>query len=101
MDLGLSGKRAAVAAASGGLGFATAEALALEGARVVICGRDAGRIEDAAARIGHGCIPLVSDVSDAAGGAAFVAAATEALGGLDIVVANAGGPPPGNFESTS
>ena len=66
----------------------------------MICGRDRGRIEAAAAEIGHGCIGLVHDVSDAAGGAAFVAAATEALGGLDIVVANGGGPPPGTFAST-
>lgn len=100
MDLGLQGRRAAVAAASGGLGFASAKALADEGARVVICGRDRGRIEAAAAEIGHGCIGVVRDVSDAAGGAAFVAAATEALGGLDIVVANGGGPPPGTFAST-
>lgn len=100
MDLGLSGRRAAVAAASGGLGFASAAALAADGAQVVICGRDRGRIDDAAARIGNGCIGLVQDVADAAGGAAFVAAATEALGGLDIVVANGGGPPAGTFAST-
>jgi 3-oxoacyl-[acyl-carrier protein] reductase len=100
MDLGLHGRRAAVAAASGGLGFASAKSLADEGVRVVICGRDHGRIEAAATEIGHGCIGLVHDVSDAAGGAAFVAAATEALGGLDIVVANGGGPPPGTFAST-
>ena len=100
MDLGLTGRRAAVAASSAGLGFASAAALANEGAQVVICGRDRARIDDAAARIGHGCIALVHDVRDAAGGAAFVAAATEALGGLDIVVANAGGPPPGTFAST-
>jgi 3-oxoacyl-[acyl-carrier protein] reductase len=100
MDLGLQGRRAAVAAASAGLGFASAAALAAEGARVVICGRDRARIDDAAARIGHGCVPLVQDVSDARGGEAFVAAATEALGGLDIVVANGGGPAPGTFAST-
>lgn len=100
MDLGLSGRRAAVAAASGGLGFSTASALAAEGARVAICGRDKGRIDDAAARIGRGCVALVCDVSDAHGGAAFIAAATEALGGLDIAVANSGGPPPGNFANT-
>lgn len=100
MDLGLQGRRAAVAAASGGLGYASAKSLADEGVRVVICGRDRGRIEAAAAEIGNGCIGLVHDVSDAAGGAGFVAAATEALGGLDIVVANGGGPPPGTFAST-
>jgi 3-oxoacyl-[acyl-carrier protein] reductase len=101
MDLGLTGRRAAVAAASGGLGYASAAALAAEGAHVVICGRDRARIDDAAARIGNGCIALVHDVSDAAGGAAFIAAASEALGGVDIVVANAGGPPAGTFASTA
>lgn len=100
MELGLHGRRAAVAAASGGLGFASAAALTAEGARVVICGRDLGRIEAAAAQIGHGCIGLVQDVADAAGGASFVAAASEALGGLDIVVANGGGPAAGNFAAT-
>ncbi len=100
MDLGIEGKRAAVAAASGGLGFGSAKALADEGAQVAICGRDRARIDDAAARIGPNATPLVCDVGDAAGGAAFVAAATEALGGLDILVTNAGGPPPGNFAQT-
>ncbi len=100
MDLGISGKRAAVAAASSGLGFASAAALAAEGVAVAICGRDRGRITDAAARVGNGCVPLVCDVSTAAGGQAFIASAAEALGGVDIVVANAGGPPPGTFAST-
>jgi 3-oxoacyl-[acyl-carrier protein] reductase len=100
MDLGLTGRRAAVAAASQGLGFETARALAAEGVRVAICGRDKGRIEDAAAIIGDGAVPLVFDVGDAQGGAAFVDTARDALGGVDILVTNAGGPPPGNFEST-
>lgn len=101
MDLGISRRRAAVAAASGGLGFASAKALADEGVAVAICGRDRHRIDEAAERIGHGCIPLVCDVANAAGGAAFVNQAREALGGLDIVVANAGGPPAGTFDSTA
>jgi 3-oxoacyl-[acyl-carrier protein] reductase len=100
MDLGIAGKRAAVAAASGGLGLASAQALAAEGVHVAICGRDQARIEAAATEIGHGCIPLVCDVGDAEGGAAFVEAATAALGGIDILVANGGGPPAGNFAST-
>ena len=101
MELGISGRRAAVAAASSGLGLGTAKALHAEGAMVAICGRDRVRIEDAAAAIGPGCTPLVCDVSDAAGGEEFVAAANEALGGVDILVTNAGGPPPGNFASTA
>ena len=100
MDLGLKGRCAAVAAASGGLGYASAAALASEGAHVAICGRDKGRIEEAAARIGQGCVPLVCDVSDARGGAAFIEEATEALGRIDVAVANSGGPPAGNFANT-
>ena len=66
MNLGITGKRAAVAAASKGLGFGTAAALAAEGVHVAICGRDRERIEAAAQQIGHGCIPLVADVSHSA-----------------------------------
>ena len=95
MDLGITGKRAAVAAASSGLGLASAKALAAEGVRVAICGRDKARLDVAAAEIGRDCVALVADVSDAAGGASFVAAAGEALGGVDILVTNAGGPPAG------
>jgi len=101
MELGIAGKRAAVAAASAGLGLGSAKALAAEGARVAICGRDRARIEAAAATVGGECIPLVCDVGDAAGGAEFVAAANDVLGGIDILVTNAGGPPPGNFASTA
>jgi 3-oxoacyl-[acyl-carrier protein] reductase len=54
MDLGISGKRAAVAAASAGLGYACAKALAEDGVHVAICGRDADRINAAAASIGNG-----------------------------------------------
>src|SRR6185503_1884751 len=81
MDLGISGRRAAVAAASSGLGLAVARALAAEGVHVAICGRDRARVEAAAGEVGHDCVGLALDVGDAAGGAAFVAAATEALGG--------------------
>jgi 3-oxoacyl-[acyl-carrier protein] reductase len=90
-----------VAGASAGLGYGTAKALAQAGAQVAICGRDQARVADAAARIGHGCVPLVCDVADAEGGARFVAMANEALGGVDILVPNAGGPPPGTFASTA
>jgi 3-oxoacyl-[acyl-carrier protein] reductase len=99
MDLGIAGRRAAVAAASRGLGFATAAALAAEGAHVAICGRDRARVEEAAARIGAGCVPLVADVGHTDGALGFVRDATDALGGVDILVANAGGPPSGDFAS--
>jgi 3-oxoacyl-[acyl-carrier protein] reductase len=97
MDLGIAGKRAAVAAASKGLGFAAAQALAAEGVRVAICGRDRETLDAAAARIGAGVVPVVADVGSIAGATGFVDAARAALGGIDILVPNAGGPPAGDF----
>jgi 3-oxoacyl-[acyl-carrier protein] reductase len=99
MDLGIAGRTAAVAGASSGLGFAAARALAAEGVKVAVCGRDRERIDAAAARI-DGAVPLVADVSTAEGATGFVEAAAEALGQVDILVPNAGGPPPGTFAST-
>ena len=100
MDLGLTGRRAAVAAASSGLGLGSAKALAAEGVHVAICGRDEERLEAAALEVGHDCVPIVADVSTADGATGFVEAARVALGGVDILVPNAGGPPPGDFEHT-
>lgn len=76
-------------------------ALAAEGAHVAICGRDPDRVTEAAEIVGHECVPIVADVATAEGSAGFVAAAIEALGAVDILVTNAGGPPPGNFATTS
>jgi 3-oxoacyl-[acyl-carrier protein] reductase len=101
VDLGIAGRTAAVAAASAGLGFWSASALAEEGVRVAICGRDRGRVDEAVTRIGHDAVGLVADVGTAEGATGFVHAATEALDHLDIVVTNAGGPPPGTFASTA
>lgn len=97
MDLGVTGRRAAVAAATGGLGYATAAALLAEGARVTICGSDAGRARAAAARLGPGAGWLVADLSDPDGSERFVREAQAAMGGVDILVTNAPGPPPGTF----
>ncbi len=99
MDLGIAGRRAAVAASSRGLGFATAQALAAEGVEVAVCGRDAETVGAAAERIG--AVPIVADVSTADGAAGFVRAARASLGGIDILVANAGGPPPGAWADVS
>jgi 3-oxoacyl-[acyl-carrier protein] reductase len=101
MDLGIAGRRAAVAAASKGLGLSVAQALAGEGVRVAICGRRADAIEAAAARIGSAAVPIVADVSSSAGAAQFVRDARAALGGVDILIANAGGPPAGNFAAVT
>lgn len=100
MDLGVEGRTAAVAAASTGLGFAAAAALAAEGVRVAICSRDRVRIEEAASRIAGYCVPIVADMASAEGGSAFVQQAETELGQVDILIANAGGPPPGTFAST-
>jgi len=99
VHLGLNGRRAAVAAASRGLGFACAQALAAEGVAVAVCGRSEERITKAAARLGNGAVPLVADVADPDEARRFVAQAREALGGLDILITNAGGPPPGTFAT--
>jgi 3-oxoacyl-[acyl-carrier protein] reductase len=100
MNLGIEGRRAAVAAASSGLGLATAKALAEEGVTVAICSRTQERIDVAAEEIGPLAVPLVADVSTEEGAAGFVQQAQQALGGIDILICNGGGPPPGNFTST-
>ncbi|HEV2993048.1 MAG TPA: SDR family oxidoreductase, partial [Acidimicrobiia bacterium] len=76
-----------------------AAALAREGARVAICGRDAAAVE-AAAR-DDGLVPIVADVSDPDEASGFVRDARAALGGVDVLVANAGGPRPGGFADVS
>jgi 3-oxoacyl-[acyl-carrier protein] reductase len=104
MDLGISGKRAAVAAASAGLGLASAQALAAAGVRVVICGRTQERVDTALATLppvdGGDHVALAADVGSIEGATAFAERAADELGGIDILVPNAGGPPPGNFAST-
>lgn len=102
MDLGLRGKSAAVMAASDGLGRACATALAREGADVAICARREDVLRATAKEIadasGSRVVPIVADVSRASDVERFVNAAAADLRGLDILVVNAGGPPPGAFE---
>lgn len=97
MDLGLKDRRALVTAASKGLGRACAEALAAEGARVFISSRDPATIESTGKAI-KAAGWAAADVSQDVEG--LVEQARAKLGGLDILVVNAGGPPPGTFEST-
>jgi len=100
VDLGIAGRNALIAASSAGLGYATAAALSEAGCMTVLSGRNQERLEDAARSI-PGSIPIVSDVSNAEGASILVTQAEEALGaGIDILVTNAGGPPPGNFSTT-
>jgi 3-oxoacyl-[acyl-carrier protein] reductase len=96
VDLGLRGKRTLVGGGGSGLGGGVARVLAQEGARVVIVGRTAARLEAMAAEIGSGW--LAADLSTAEGPAATIAGAVDQLGGLDLLVANTGGPPGGTFE---
>ncbi len=100
MDLGIGGKRAAVAAATGGLGYACAQALVAEGAEVMICGSDPGRAEAAAARLGGGTRWTVADLSAPPEAERFVTAVADALGGVDILIVNGPGPAPGTAMAT-
>ena len=99
VDLGLDGRQALVTAASKGLGRACAAALSAEGAKVFISSRDAASIESAGKAIGAAGWQA-ADVSKAGDLEALVTAALAKLGGLDILVVNAGGPPPGTFQTT-
>ncbi len=101
MELGIAGRRAAVAGASSGLGLATARALAREGVQVAICGRDRARLDAALASLPPGVVAIEADVGTPDGATAFVEAAVDALGGVDILVPNSGGPPAGTFASTA
>ena len=93
MDLGLTGRRALVLGSTGGLGLAVATALAHEGARVVLCGRRGERARELAAAL-PGAAGLAVDLTrDGVDG--LVADAEAAIGPLDVVVLNSGGPPPG------
>jgi 3-oxoacyl-[acyl-carrier protein] reductase len=101
MDLGIRGRRAAVAAGSAGLGLGVARWLAAEGCAVAICGRSPHRFEAALPSLGDGAVAIEADLSDPEEAERFAAEAATQLGGpLDIVVANAGGPPPGSASAT-
>jgi 3-oxoacyl-[acyl-carrier protein] reductase len=99
MDLGLRDARALVTGGSGGLGAAVAAALSGEGARLAVCARDSARLKETADSIG--AVAVAADLSAADGPSAAVAAAVDALGGLDLLLVNMGGPPPGRFEDLS
>jgi 3-oxoacyl-[acyl-carrier protein] reductase len=101
MDLGIAGRKAAVAAASQGLGFGTARALVEAGVQVAICARRRDAVEAAVAKLGGGAVGIVADLGTPEGATGFVDAARDALGGVDILVPNAGGPPPATFESAT
>ena len=102
MELGLKGRPALVAAASRGLGKACAQSLAAEGASVGICARDAGALEatrdEIAERTGATVVAIPADLSQEEDAVRFVREGSEALGGCQVLVTNAGGPPTGTLE---
>ena len=102
MNLGLTGKAAVVAGSTKGIGRATAFGLAKEGMRVVVSGRDQARADAVASEIasqtGVDVFGVAADVSTAAGAKKLIAEANAAMGGVDVLVTNAGGPPPGGFD---
>jgi len=102
MDMGIRGKAALVTAASKGMGKATALALASEGVRVLMCARTAADIKAAAeevrAKTGVEVVEMTADVTKKEDIERLVKRAEEAFGGVDILVANSGGPPRGNLE---
>jgi len=97
MDLHLNGKRALITGASRGLGFAAAQALAAEGARVALNSRGEQKLRAAADALGGVALP--GDITAPGVAQQIVSAAAQAPGGLDILITNAGGPPAGAFES--
>ena len=98
MDLGLKDRVALVCGASRGIGFAVADELAREGTSLAICSRDAASLNQAAARLapcGVPVLPVVADLSTAAGVAHATTAVMARYGRADILVTNTGGPPTG------
>lgn len=101
MDLGISGRRAVIAASSGGLGYAIAESLCREGVDVLLNGRDEERLEAAAARLRQRypvkVVAVRSDLDEADGWRRVI----DAAGEVDILITNNGGPAPVPFASTT
>ncbi|MFB6150608.1 MAG: SDR family oxidoreductase [Haloarculaceae archaeon] len=104
MDLNVDGNAVLTTASSSGLGLASAEALAREGADVAVCGRSEDRLDSARERLeatGDGdVLALPVDLTDRDEVEAYVAEVAEAFGGVDHVVMSAGGPPSGGFLDT-
>ncbi len=103
MDLGIEGRVALLTGASRGIGYACALALAAEGVRVAICARGRAAVEaaarDIAAETGGEATAFVADVARSQDVDRLLSEVTEAMGGVDILLANNGGPPRGGFDA--
>ncbi|ELZ75443.1 glucose dehydrogenase / 3-oxoacyl-[acyl-carrier protein] reductase [Haloferax larsenii JCM 13917] len=104
MNLGIAGDTVIVTASSAGLGRGSAEALADEGANVVICGRDPDRLESTERELSEldgSVVGVETDITSKEDIDALVEAAVEEFGGVDHVVTSAGGVPPGKFTDVT
>jgi 3-oxoacyl-[acyl-carrier protein] reductase len=99
MNFGLTGKRALITGASRGLGRAVASALRSENAHVAICGRDASRVNDTACALG--ALAFARDLTPRGAGYLLAEEVIAAMGGIDVLVVNTGGPPAGTFEAVN
>jgi 3-oxoacyl-[acyl-carrier protein] reductase len=103
VDLGLSGRVALVTGGSAGLGLAVARALAAEGARIALNAREPARLDAAVASLreatGAEVRAFPGDVGAAGGGGAILAQVVRAFGRVDVLLANAGGPPAGAWDA--
>ncbi len=98
MDLGIADKVALVLGSSQGLGFDCARALHAEGVKVVLNGRDEAKVLAAAAKLGENAFAVAGDISIAEDRARIFESAQQLAGPINILVTNAGGPPPGPME---
>ncbi|MFD4988276.1 SDR family oxidoreductase [Streptomyces sp. NPDC058374] len=101
MDLGLKDRVYVVTGATRGLGNATARALAADGAKVVVSGRDQATAEQAAEAIGPNAVGVGTDNADPQAAGRLLATAKERFGRLDGILISVGGPPPGSATSTT
>ena len=101
MDLGISVRTALVTGASRGLGLSSARALSNAGVKVCLVSRSTDRLSIAAQELSNDCHTIASDLSDPSSIQTMLKEVKETFGCVDILVANAGGPPPGSFETTA